>query len=220
MSDAKHRDSKGKALDEYERPSVAVDTAVFSLSHDNALLVLEVRRPTGRGWALPGTFLHKGETLAKAVDRSLREKADVRGLRPRQFHVFDNPRRDHRGWVLSVAHIAVVQPHQLESRTPNQTRLAPARDPGALPFDHPTIVELALQDLQARYADRPDPDGLLGDEFTLFELRAAHEAVAGKSFQRDVFRRAMSRFVTPTGQLKSEGRGRPAETYRRQEVRA
>lgn len=215
MSDQKHRDPKGKALDEYERPSVAVDTALFTLSPDNTLLVLEVRRPTGRGWALPGTFLHKGETLAKAVDRSLQEKANVSGLKPRQFHVFDNPRRDHRGWVLSVAHIAVAQAHQLESRSPTQTRLAPARDPGALPFDHPTIVELALQELQARYADRPDPDGLLGDEFTLFELRAAHEAVAGRGFQRDVFRRAMSKFVTPTGQLKSEGRGRPAETYRR-----
>ena len=47
--------------------------------------------PTGTGWALPGTFLHEGETLAEAVDRSLRDKANVRGLHPRQLHVFDDP---------------------------------------------------------------------------------------------------------------------------------
>src|SRR6478672_11103213 len=31
-----------------------------------------------------GTFLRQGETLAGAVDRSLRDKANVRGLHPRQ----------------------------------------------------------------------------------------------------------------------------------------
>ena len=65
--------------------------------------------------ALPGTFLRVGETLADAVDRSLRKKANVRGLRPRQLHVFDDPHRDYRGWVLSVAHVDVVRPDQLAS---------------------------------------------------------------------------------------------------------
>ena len=73
-------------------------------------MVLQVSRTDGPGWALPGTFLHAGETLADAVNRSLREKANVRGLHPRQLHVFDDPERDDRGWVLSVAHVAVVPP--------------------------------------------------------------------------------------------------------------
>src|SRR5690348_2934954 len=102
------RDSQGQTLADYVRPSVAVDTAVLSLDDDAGLVVLEVRRTTGRGWALPGTFLHEGETLADAVGRSLRQKANVRGLHPRQLHVFDDPRRDARGWVLSVAHVEVV----------------------------------------------------------------------------------------------------------------
>ncbi len=33
---------------------------------------------------------------------------------------------------------------------------------------------------RARYRDKPDPDRLLGEEFTLRELRLCHEAVAGK----------------------------------------
>ena len=37
------------------------------------------------------------ERLADAVKRSLREMAGVRGLRPRQLHVFDDPNRDARG---------------------------------------------------------------------------------------------------------------------------
>src|SRR6478735_1713941 len=116
MSERTHRDSSGRALADYPRPSVAVDTALLTLDADLGLAVLEVRRPSGTGWALPGTFLHEGETLADAVDRSLRIKANVRGLQPRQLHVFDDPDRDDRGWVLSVAHVEVVRPEQLAER--------------------------------------------------------------------------------------------------------
>lgn len=211
-------DGRGKPLDAYPRPSVAVDTAVLTLNPDNELMVLQVRRPSGRGWALPGTFLHEGETLAEAVDRSLLSKANVRGLHPRQLHVFDRLDRDDRGRVLSVAHIQVAQAHQLDSRRPGQTRLVPARSPGQLPYDHRDIIKFALEDLQARYIDKPDPDGLLGAEFTLLELRSAHEAVAGKDLQRDVFRRAMWERLEPTGNTKHEGRGRPAQKYRRKDA--
>src|SRR6476659_491949 len=115
MSEKTYRDTGGRTLADYPRPSVAVDTAVLTLDPEEGLVVLEVRRPAGKGWALPGTFIHEAETLADAVDRSLRVKANVRGLHPRQLHVFDNPRRDDRGWVLSVAHVEVVQPGRLDS---------------------------------------------------------------------------------------------------------
>ena len=114
MSENKYRETPagGIPAPDYPRPSVAVDTAVLALDPEQGLVVLEVRRPTGMGWALPGTFIHEGETLAEAVDRSLRVKANVRGLHPRQLHVFDDPTRDDRGWVLSVAHVQVVRQEQ------------------------------------------------------------------------------------------------------------
>jgi 8-oxo-dGTP diphosphatase len=80
---------------------------------------------------------------------------------------------------------------------------------------------LALADLRcgdgagSRYRREPDPDGLLADEFTLRELRLAHEAVAGIALQRDAFRRAMEPQLVATGRTISEGRGRPAELCRR-----
>src|SRR5688500_10882260 len=102
-----YRDSSGRTLEDYPRPSVAVDTAVLSIGLSCGLDVLLVRRDSAQrreAWALPGTFLHKGERLADAVLRSLAEKAGLRGTTPRQLHVFDDPGRDDRGWVLSVAH--------------------------------------------------------------------------------------------------------------------
>ena len=209
------RDHSGRTLTDYPRPSVAVDTAVLTLQVELGLVVLEVRRPAGTGWALPGTFLHEGETLADAVNRSLRVKANVQGLHPRQLHVFDAPDRDDRGWVLSVAHVEVVRPEQLSSRSADATRLMPVHSPGRLPYDHGDIITRAVDDVRSRYLEKPDPDGLLGDEFTLRELRLAHEAVAGHPLQRDTFRRAMEPHLVPTGTTAAGGRGRPAELFRR-----
>ncbi len=181
-------------------------------------MVLEVRRANGPGWALPGTFLYPGETLADAVDRSLREKANVRGLHPRQLYVFDDPKRDPRGWVLSVAHLDVGGPDRLASRNSESTRLMPVAAPGRLPFDHPRIIDLAVDDLRARYHRAPDPDGLLDERFTLRDLQLAHEAVAGHPLQRDWFRRTMEPQLIATGTTSSGGRGRPAELFQRRDA--
>ena len=219
-NDGVYRDSSGRTLADYPRPSVAVDTALLTLDPDLELMVLEVRRPNGAGWALPGTFLHEGERLADAVDRSLRVKAGVRGLHLRQLHVFDEPDRDDRGWVLSVAHVDVVRADRLASRFATDTRLVPVRSPGRLPYGHGGIIALAVDDIRSRYAREPDPDRLLDDEFTLRELRLTHEAVAGQALQRDWFRRAMERHLVPTGTTTTGTRGRPAELFQRRKRRA
>jgi ADP-ribose pyrophosphatase YjhB (NUDIX family) len=195
---------------------VAVDAALLTLDEAGAeLQVLQVRRADDDGWALPGTFLHPDERLADAVERALRDKAGVRGLRPRQLHVFDDPKRDDRGWVLSVAHLAVVRSDRISTRLRDRTRLMPAAAPGRLPYGHGGIVARAVDDLRRRYGVGPDPDGLLGAEFTLRELRLAHEAVAGEVLQRDWFRRTMEPLLAATGRVVAGGRGRPAELFRR-----
>jgi ADP-ribose pyrophosphatase YjhB (NUDIX family) len=215
MNATPHRDRSDKALTDYPRPSVAVDTAVLTLDPELGLVVLQVRRPHGPGWALPGTFLHEGEVLADAVARSLNDKANVRGLEPRQLHVFDALDRDERGWVLSVAHVAVVQLRALDTRFADRSRLMPVQSRARLPFDHPSIITQAVDDLRARYATTPDPDRLLGETFTMRQLRGAHEALAGRELQRDWFRRTMEPQLEATGTTVAAGRGRPAELFRR-----
>src|SRR3954451_19201338 len=103
------RDDAGKALTDYPRPSVAVDTAVLTVQGDQLkVLVVAHDKAPGFEWALPGTFLHEREQLADAVLRSLVDKAHISGRLPRQLYVFDDPARDPRGWVLSVAHVDMV----------------------------------------------------------------------------------------------------------------
>ena len=211
-------DDAGKSLEDYPRPSVAVDTAVLTVTDVGQLSVLlahtnEAVRAGEEQWRLPGTFLHEGETLAAAVLRSLRVKAGVEGLAPRQLHVFDEPTRDDRGWVLSVAHFDVVQAGEL-AISPG-ARFVPIDELPALTYDHDSIVEFAVEALRADYRRAPDPAGLLNEPFTMSALRAVHEAVAGERFLPDTFRRSMLLQLVATGEYARAGRGRPAELYRR-----
>lgn len=221
---SEYRDSSGKRLADYPRPSVAVDTALLTTRPEPGggwtLCVLQCRPngPGRRGWGLPGTFLHQGERLADAVRRSLADKAGVRGREPRQLWVFDDPSRDARGWVLSVAHIDVLAWDKLTPVVTGRTdvRPMPTEAPGRLTYDHATIIDRAVAQLRAEYARRPDPFHLLPTaRFTLRELRLLHEAVAGTPLQRDNFRRAMEPGLVGTGTSTTGARGRPAELFSR-----
>ena len=196
-----------------------MDTALLTVDlARRQLLVAEMAREDTGKWALPGTFLRERETLAEAVQRCLSEKLGVQGVRPRQLEVFDDPFRDHRDWVISVAHVAVVRPEQLESLGTGSagTRLAPVDRPGELSWDHPKIVRLAKEYVRSRYAAEPDPERLLGPRFTLSELQEVHQAVLGEEeMDRFAFRRAMKPLLVGTGVMKESTGGRPAELFRR-----
>ncbi len=215
---ASYRDSTGRTLNDYARPSMAVDTAVLTVpDEESKLFVLQVRRVGSHAqgsWALPGTFLHEREQLSAAVSRSLRAKAGIAGRRPTQLHVFDDPARDERGWVLTVAHVDLVPYAELAAVVGDDVRLVPVDEAGPLPYDHPEILVRAVDAVRARYADRPDPDRLLPKTFTLRELQLVHEAVAGHRLPRDTFRRTMEDQLRATGRMAAGTRGRPAQLFR------
>lgn len=218
------KDAAGKTLLDYPRPSVAVDTALLTV-HDGGMKVLLVRGPGG-SWALPGTFIHPGERLADAVLRSLKEKAGVTGRAPQQLHVFDEPSRDERGWVLSVAHVDVVPMEMLlpvvepvETMAESVVDLVPVPElvqtqETKLPFDHGQIIAYALAHIRQQYRVQPDPGGLLQLPFTLKELREVHESVLDEKLPRDTFRRAMESGLVPTGEISDGTKGRPAALFR------
>jgi ADP-ribose pyrophosphatase YjhB (NUDIX family) len=207
-----YRDSAQKRLIDYPRPSVAGDTAVLTVA-EGALCVVLVQ--TNDGWRLPGTFLHEGETLALAVLRSLRDKAGIEGVHPRQLHVFDAPHRDTRGWVLSVAHVVTVAPASVaRSVLSANTLLTPWQDAPGLDFDHTQIVRIAVETLRLVYRSHADPERLLGPEFTLSELLRLHEAIAGERLGEDTFRRHMRDQLVETDAYQAGVVGKPARLFR------
>jgi 8-oxo-dGTP diphosphatase len=203
--------SSDRSLDSYPRPNVAVDTAVLTVRDDALCVVLTDANGDLR---LPGTFIRPGERLDQAVRRSLDQKAGIAGLRPQQLQVFDDPERDTRGWVLSVAHRDVVPIERIASA---KAHLVPVREVGPLPFDHNTIVDIAVTRLREEYDRTADPRDLLGGSFTLRDLQRLHEAVAGEPLRRETFRKRMEPQVVPTGETLRGVVGKPPRLFRKRQ---
>lgn len=110
----------GMEWQDWARPSLAVDVAVLTVrpTEDGpqlALLVLKRETSAYQGeWDIPGTFVHERERLSEAVGRALFDKAGISDLVPVELGVFDDPARDPRGWVVSVAFTVAVPFSRLE----------------------------------------------------------------------------------------------------------
>lgn len=119
---------KNYHLEDYPRPSVTADIAVFSLHNEKQpgyrrepekklciLLIQRGNQPFQDCWALPGGFFQPGETVEACAGRELKEEtcADVNLLR--HIGIFSQPERDPRGWIISNAFLSVLSEEKLRN---------------------------------------------------------------------------------------------------------
>src|SRR5262245_48104831 len=95
----------------YEAPvGLAADAVVFTVERGALSVLLVTRRdPPARGrWALPGGFVGPREDPAATIVRKLDEKAGVPPIYLEQLRTYAAPDRDPRGWLPSIAYLALV----------------------------------------------------------------------------------------------------------------
>ena len=100
---------KAYAIENYARPSLAVDIVVANQDATGARRVVLVKRgdhPFMNHWALPGGFVRPGESAEQAAARELSEEAGLGSHRLSQLGLFSAPGRDPRGWIVSCAFLA------------------------------------------------------------------------------------------------------------------
>lgn len=111
----------------YEKPSVTADIVIFEIfdSKENnyrkisekKMKVLLIRRgvaPFKNCYALPGGFVHPGETICEAAERELQEETNLTCDFLEQFGTYSNPDRDPRRWVISNGFMALISANHTE----------------------------------------------------------------------------------------------------------
>lgn len=94
----------------YFRPSVTVDTALFSFDgkRGKVLLIKRGGHPFIGCWAFPGGFVDKDETCETAAARELAEETGITGIPLRQLAAVSAPDRDPRWRNIGVVFCARV----------------------------------------------------------------------------------------------------------------
>ncbi|AJS59762.1 NUDIX domain-containing protein [Paenibacillus sp. IHBB 10380] len=112
---------------DYERPSVAADVVIFTVTDTEAdsyrklpekeLRILLIRRgghPFLGNWALPGGFVRPNEATEQAAVRELREETGVDDVYLEQLYTFSDVGRDPRTWVMSCSYMALINSDQVQ----------------------------------------------------------------------------------------------------------
>lgn len=192
-------DSKSYDASHYERPSVTVDIVILTVRAGKLDVLLVKRRhwPDEGKWAIPGGFVNPNEPLEAAACRELHEETGVRDVTPQQFHAFGDPGRDPRGWVISVAHLALVSEEMLRTQRIEgaddaaEANWFPAYELPPLAFDHAKILDRALDTVRTRLDCAPLARPLLPDHFTIGQLQEVYEALLHRPLQMTTFRSKM-----------------------------
>lgn len=200
---------------------IAVDAVVFGY-HNNNLHVLLIRQKYGlmKGkWVLPGGFVKNNEGLTEAVKRELKEETGITVSYLEQLYTFgDDPKRDPRMQVVSVAYFALVNPKKLQLQPDTDAEDAKWFQIGGLPklgYDHNRIVNTGLERLKGKLTYQPIGFDLLDKEFPFSDLENLYGSILGREIDRRNFRKKMLSFglLQETKKIRKEGSGRPAKLF-------
>jgi len=210
----------------YDAPiGLTADPVVFTLV-DGRLSVLLARRleePQRGMFALPGGFVGHDESPEQTAERKLREKTGVGPVHLEQLRTYADPDRDPRGWLPSIAYMALVGPEALPEERPADREAGwhPVDGLPELALDHARIVDDGLWRLHARVADKQwfvrVGGGLLPERFTLAQAQRLYVALSGDTVDPANFRRDVraTGLLEATDEQRSEGPGRPGRVYTR-----
>ncbi len=208
-------------MSDYPRPALAAD--VVALGFDGSeLFVLLIQRenePFAGSWALPGGFVEPSESAEQAALRELTEETGLTDVSVEQLHTLSQPGRDPRGWVVSVAHLALLRMADHPPAAGDDARRAewvPVKRAKALAFDHGFALERALVRIRARAERFPFGAELLPEKFTLRDLEALHRAVLGEDLDRRNFRKRVRSWaaLVPLDERETGVRHRRARFFR------
>jgi 8-oxo-dGTP diphosphatase len=209
----------------YEAPiGLSADPVVFTLLEGRlgVLLARRLEEPQRGLFALPGGFVGADESPEETAERKLREKTGVGSVHLEQLRTYAKPDRDPRGWLPSVAYLALVRPETLPEDGPAERDASWHRvdELPPLALDHARIVDDGLWRLRARAADKAwfvrVGGGLLPGCFTLGQAQRLYEALMGEPVDTANFRRDVKAtgLLVDTGDLHHDGPGRPGKLYR------
>ncbi len=130
-------------------PLLTVDVIIELMDRPGRPVVLIDRRNEPFGWALPGGFVDRGETLEKAACREAQEETGLDVQLQVLLGCYSDPKRDPRGHTVSAVYIGEAVGTPVAQDDAKAVALFNPGEWPALVFDHPLILADYEQFLKA-----------------------------------------------------------------------
>jgi 8-oxo-dGTP diphosphatase len=204
----------------YQTPiGLTADPVILTIV-DNQLSVLLVKReqaPDKNKFAFPGGFVGSDEAAEQTVSRKLYEKTGLKAEASyiEQLATYSDPNRDPRGWLPTVAYLALVPAQLLPESSQGEWLPVNQLNESALAFDHHLILQAAITRLKNKLWYSNVAVGLLDKKFTLAEARRVYQLITNKEYDPANFARDLNRsgLIKEVAGKRSSGAGRPAQLY-------
>ncbi|MBM3329431.1 MAG: NUDIX hydrolase [Calditrichaeota bacterium] len=125
-----------------ETPYLTVDAVVID---ERGVLLIRRRNPP-YGWALPGGFVERGESVESAVRREAREETGLEIEDLRLIGVYSDPDRDPRFPTASVVYLCRAKGDPRSADDAAEVRFFSHKSlPDEIAFDHRRIIDDAFR---------------------------------------------------------------------------
>jgi len=190
---------------EYKKHYVAVDCVIFGYEENELKVLLYPRgfEPSAGKWSLLGGFVDSDETLGDAARRILFSTTGLQHIYQEQVHSFSKLNRDPAGRVISVTYYALIRINQQDKDLlkDHGAKWWPVSKLPKLIFDHRDMIEFSLNALQKKAGSELVGRELLGERFTLTNLKKLYEAIFLRQLDSGNFRKK----ILSIGMLQNTG---------------
>lgn len=213
---------------QWEMPLLFADVVILTV-HDGMLKVLLTHRseaPERGKWSLPGVMVRPDvdSSATAAAMRAAQKKTATLAPYLEQLRDFSGPSRDPRGWSSSYAYLCLMPESAIhvdadaDAAAGDEMGRLFSIDEAAgldLAFDHAEMLEAGLIRIRNRVNYSSLPAHLLGERFTLTELKTAYEIILGQALDKSAFRKKVleAGFVSAVKGAFKTGANRPAQLY-------
>jgi len=124
----------------YPIPTVDIIIEIKRKNGQEGIILIKRKNPP-HGWALPGGFVDRGESLEEAAVREAKEETSLDIKLINQFHTYSDPNRDPRKHTISTVYVATAQGRPIAQDDALDIRIFTEEEINfPLAFDHQKIL--------------------------------------------------------------------------------